>query len=158
MKRDSAHQSYLHTGDAVFGIALLLAVLLSLLLPLSFPETLSRVLLYISGGGLFLVGLRLIFLSLKSLGRKGQPSAPGIPTTKLVTTGAFSFSRNPSYLGSVLAYAGLGLVFNSPWFLILLLPTIAAVHFVLIVPEESYLEDKFGEEYRSYKRSVRRWI
>ncbi|NIS80509.1 MAG: DUF1295 domain-containing protein [Anaerolineales bacterium] len=158
MPRDAAHKSLYQTSDAVYGIAFLFASLLSFLLPLSFPETLPKFLFYVSGGGVFLIGLSLVFLSRSSLRREGQPSEPGIPTTKLVTNGVFSVSRNPSYLGLALVFVGLGLVFRSLWFLIVLLPTIVAVHIVLIVPEERYLEEKFGEEYRRYKLSVRRWI
>ena len=117
----------------------------------------TKILLYIVGGGLVLIGLRFVFLSRSILRREYQPSKPGIPTTKLVTDGVFSVSRNPSYLGLALAFAGLGLLLILPWMLIVLFPTIVVIHFVLILPEERYLEGKFGEEFRLYKQSVRRW-
>ena len=31
-------------------------------------------------------------------------------------------------------------------------------HYGAILPEERYLEGKFGDEYASFKASVRRWI
>lgn len=158
MSEDAAHHSLWQTSDAIFGAAFLLALVLSFLFPLSYPVGFPKILLYVVGGGLVLIGLRFVFLSRSILRREYQPSKPGIPTTKLVTDGVFSVSRNPSYLGLVIAFAGLGLLLSLPWMLIVLFPTIVVIHFVLILPEERYLEGKFGEEFRRYMQSVRRWI
>ena len=53
---------------------------------------------------------------------------------------------------------GLALVFNLPWVIVLLLPALVACHYILIAPEEQYLIDKFGEEYRLYSQKVARWL
>ncbi len=53
---------------------------------------------------------------------------------------------------------GLALALNLPWAIVLLLPALVACHYILIVPEERYLTEKFGEEYRSYAEKVGRWI
>ena len=158
MPEDAAHHSLWQTSDATFGAAFLLASVLSFLFPLAYPVGLPKILLYVVGGGLVLIGLRFVFLSRSILSQEYQPSKPGIPTTKLVTDGVFSVSRNPSYLGLVIAFAGLGLLLSLPWMLIVLFPTIVVIHFVLILPEERYLDGKFGEEFRRYMQSVRRWI
>ncbi len=158
MSEDAAHHSLWQTSDAIFGVCLLFTLFLSFLFPLSFPATLPKILLYVVGGGLVLVGLRFVLRSRSSLRREDQPSQPGIPTTRLVTNEVFSVSRNPSYLGLVIAFAGLGLLLSLPWMLIVLFPTVVGIHYLLILPEERYLEVKFGEEYRQYRQSVRRWI
>ena len=62
------------------------------------------------------------------------------------------------YLGAVCFLVGVALAVNLPWVLILLLPGIAACHYVLIAPEERYLSARFGEEYRAYAAAVHRWI
>ena len=83
---------------------------------------------------------------------------PRKPTTAIITTGPFRFSRNPSYLVLTLLCVGIGIAAGSIWILGLLIPAIVVMHYGVIVREERYLENKFGEEYLRYKRSVRRWL
>jgi protein-S-isoprenylcysteine O-methyltransferase Ste14 len=80
------------------------------------------------------------------------------PTTAIVFTGPYRFTRNPMYLGLALLQAGLAMVTNSLWPLLTLAPVIVAVRRLVIDREERYLEAKFGEEYRAYKARVRRWV
>jgi protein-S-isoprenylcysteine O-methyltransferase Ste14 len=47
---------------------------------------------------------------------------------------------------------------NEAWIIVTLLPAIAVMSFVVIPREERYLEARFGEEYKTYKASVRRWL
>jgi protein-S-isoprenylcysteine O-methyltransferase Ste14 len=104
------------------------------------------------------LGLTFIVLARRELARQGQPTDPGLATSKLVTTGVFSVSRNPLYLGGICLLAGIALVFNLPWSLVLLIPAIVACHYLLIAPEERYLTAKFDREYAQYAASVRRWF
>jgi protein-S-isoprenylcysteine O-methyltransferase Ste14 len=80
------------------------------------------------------------------------------PTTALITGGPYRLSRNPIYLGASLAFAGTGLVTNSGWLLGLLLPFLLLIRYGVIAREEAYLERKFGQAYRCYKASTRRWL
>ncbi len=57
-----------------------------------------------------------------------------------------------------MVFLGLGMLLNSLWLLILMIPAVIAAHFILIFPEEGYLEIQFGEEYQRYARLVRRWL
>lgn len=90
--------------------------------------------------------------------RSGQSEIPWTPTTELVERGPYRLTRNPMYLQMVLGCLGVAVIFWNAWILILI-PICAGVldHFA-IKPEEAYLEDKFGESYRAYKRRVRRWL
>lgn len=80
------------------------------------------------------------------------------PTTAIITTGAYRFSRNPIYLAMTLLIAGIAIALDGVWVLVMLAPTLVVMHYGVIAREERYLEAKFGEEYLDYKRSVRRWI
>lgn len=58
----------------------------------------------------------------------------------------------------MLIYVGLALALNALWPLVLLPLLIWIVQIGVIAREEAYLERKFGEQYRRYQRSVRRWL
>lgn len=72
--------------------------------------------------------------------------------------GPYRFSRNPDYLGQALVVAGLGLVLGNGWVLLALVPALLLVRYGVIAREERYLERKFGEDYRCFRRRVRRWL
>ncbi len=96
--------------------------------------------------------------ALMAFRRAGTRAEPWRPTTALVTTGPYRFSRNPMYVGFTLLYLGIGFLTNSLWPLLLLPLVLVVMHFGVIVREEAYLERLFGEEYRAYRRRVRRWL
>jgi protein-S-isoprenylcysteine O-methyltransferase Ste14 len=94
------------------------------------------------------------------LGIKRAGSAVNVyrPTTALVTTGAFRFSRNPVYFGLTAAYLGIALRARSIPALALLPIALALTDRLVVDPEERYLERRFGDEYRAYRDAVPRWF
>ncbi len=76
----------------------------------------------------------------------------------LVTTSVFRLSRNPMYTGFAVAYLGGALLLGSWWPLIALPAVLVAVRRLVIDREERYLASRFGEQYRSYRARVRRWL
>jgi protein-S-isoprenylcysteine O-methyltransferase Ste14 len=58
----------------------------------------------------------------------------------------------------VLLCAGIALLVDSLWLLVLALSLAGVLQKGVIEPEEAYLERHFGEEYLRYKAKVRRWI
>jgi protein-S-isoprenylcysteine O-methyltransferase Ste14 len=62
------------------------------------------------------------------------------------------------YLGLSAIQPGLGIALGNLWILVLLVPVVLQIHFSAILPEERYLERRFGDEYLRFKESVRRWI
>ena len=90
--------------------------------------------------------------------KSGQSENPWKPTTQVIQRGPFGITRNPMYLQMVLVCLGFAVALANLW--ILLLTPICAwmLQRLAIVPEEEYLEGKFGDAYREYKRKVRRWI
>ena len=110
--------------------------------------------------GLALVGLGLLVFvpSVWHFRKAGTNLQTRQPTTAIVTAGPFRFSRNPIYLALALIYAGIGVAANALWAVLLLVPLMLVIRYGVVAREERYLEHKFGEAYRRYKASVRRWI
>ncbi len=155
---DTAHKSWWQIFELVFGIPFLIAIALQWSAPLSLPPAFLTPVFMVASGVLVVAGLAIVVLARRELARYLQSTDPGHATTSLVTTGVFSFSRNPLYLGGVLVLVGIGFAFNLPWVLLLLLPSLVACQYLLIAPEETYLAAKFGQDYAAYAASVRRWF
>jgi protein-S-isoprenylcysteine O-methyltransferase Ste14 len=83
---------------------------------------------------------------------------PHQPTTALVTSGVFRYTRNPIYLSFTLLYAGIATLINSLSTALLLPVVVLIMRRGVIAREERYLERKFGAEYAEYKARVRRWL
>jgi protein-S-isoprenylcysteine O-methyltransferase Ste14 len=90
--------------------------------------------------------------------RAGTHPEPWRPTTTIVTQGAYRFTRNPMYLGMALLYAAVAVAADSVVALILIVPLLVVIRYGVIAREERYLIAKFGDEYRRYRASVRRWF
>ena len=88
----------------------------------------------------------------------GTPVPGNLPTTTIVRTGPYRFSRNPIYLAFSLLQLGLSFWVNSVGLLFTLVPAVALMSLVVIPREERYLEARFPAEYLPYKASVRRWL
>lgn len=80
------------------------------------------------------------------------------PTTHIVTTGPYRFTRNPIYLSMTLLVVSIAVWWNELWILVTLMPVLFIIQHGVIKREEAYLTKKFGEEYLNYKSRVRRWI
>ena len=126
-------------------------------LDLGFPPPVP--LNYIIGGGIIVAAiLGLGWRSVSLMRGTGQSENPYKPTTQIVTQGPYRFTRNPMYLQMVLVCIGFAIILWNVWILLLSPVCALALTWLAILPEEKYLERKFGEEYLSYKRKVRRWI
>jgi protein-S-isoprenylcysteine O-methyltransferase Ste14 len=110
------------------------------------------------GGTLVLAAVVLFVLSIRALQAAGTPVPGDRPTTAVVRTGPYRFSRNPIYLGFSLLQLGIAGMVNSLWLLVTLVPAVALMSLVVIPREERYLEARFPGEYRPYKAAVRRWL
>jgi protein-S-isoprenylcysteine O-methyltransferase Ste14 len=158
MSNDAAHKGWWQIFEVVLGIPFMVAIALQFVAPIPLPRCFLTPILIPGGLLLIIVGVSLAVLARREFARYHQPTDPGHPTSRIISTGVFSISRNPLYLGGIFILAGISLAFNLPWVLILLIPSIAACHYVLVAPEESYLAARFGEEYRLYTARVHRWI
>jgi protein-S-isoprenylcysteine O-methyltransferase Ste14 len=104
------------------------------------------------------VGIAMVASGRRAMVRHGTNVNPTQPTTTIVETGLFRFTRNPLYLGLTLLYIGLSLLLNTWWSLFLLVPVWLVMHFAVVRREEAYLERKFGQSYLAYRERVRRYF
>ena len=139
----------------LYVAGLLAGLGLELAFPIDGPSTAIRVAGAVAG-----IGLWLVFdgVAMRSFRAAGTSMIPFNPSTSLVTDGVYRVTRNPMYVGMACFYIGLALALSLIWALILLPVVILAVDRLIIAREEPYLERLFGESYREYKRTTRRWI
>ena len=110
------------------------------------------------GSSLLGGALLIITFAFRNMKQAGTNINPTQPTTALVTTGPYLFSRNPLYLGLTMLYVGIALLGNLFWSILLLPIVVRIVNQGVIAREERYLENKFGEQYKEYKGRVPRWF
>jgi protein-S-isoprenylcysteine O-methyltransferase Ste14 len=113
---------------------------------------------YAAGTAAIALGLALGFAAIHQFRRHKTSIKPHEPSTALITAGPYRYTRNPIYLALALLYAGISIAADSPWTLALLVPLLIVMHYGVITREERYLERKFGDAYRRYRSSVRRWL
>lgn len=110
------------------------------------------------GSALVVAAAMLFSYSVRKFRAAGTPVPGNRPTTAIVRTGPYRFSRNPIYVAFCLLQLGIAAWINSLWLIATLMVAIALMTTVVIPREEWYLERKFGTEYLDYKARVRRWI
>ena len=140
----------------VFALAVIVGVLLDrrvVTLPAG-PDELLRPLAWAA----LICGFLLIGSALVLFHRTGQNPEPWKSTPEVIFTGPYRISRNPMYVGMALLQLAAGLWMANGWVLLLVPLSLYGVYRIAVRPEEIYLERKFGETYREYKASVRRWL
>jgi protein-S-isoprenylcysteine O-methyltransferase Ste14 len=105
------------------------------------------------GGGVLLAGW-----FLQTMRDADAPIRTDRPVPRLTTEGPFRYSRNPGYLSLAMIYAGIAVLRNTLWAILLLPLVLYVIQREVIGREERYLERTFGEEYLAYKARVRRWV
>lgn len=104
------------------------------------------------GLALGLIGLAGVIVARYTLGRSFSIAAKA---RALVTTGIYSRIRNPIYVSGVIFVIGLVLMVGRP-ILLAILVVVIPMQIVRARREARVLEEKFGEEYREYRR--RTWF
>ena len=139
----------------IYLLPLILGLLLDRRLHLPFlPRRVGRIIGWALIGGA--LGLNMWFL--RTIRDAEVPIRTDKPVPGLTTEGPFRYSRNPSYIALTMIYAGIAVLRNSLWAILLLPAVLLVIQREVIEREERYLERTFGEEYLDYKASVRRWV
>jgi protein-S-isoprenylcysteine O-methyltransferase Ste14 len=135
------------------------AVLVGIWLERLWPVPIPRTPLVIAVGMALTGGwLALAVPSILRFWRSNTSIIPVRPAQALVVSGYYRFSRNPMYVSLALLTAAFGCFLGTWWPIVLLIPTLVLVQVLVIIPEERYLERRFGADYVAYTRRVRRWI
>ena len=90
--------------------------------------------------------------------RAGTTIRPDRPASILLSAGPYRFTRNPMYVSLALLYAGIAIMWQSLWAMVLLPLVLLYIDRRVIRAEEAFLERKFGPSYTGYRAHVRRWI
>ena len=139
-----------------WGLAVVAGFALDRLAPLPFlPADLPGGWL---GAMVFLLALGLFAWAIATMTGAGSNVPTSRPTTTIVETGPYRFTRNPIYLGMFLGLIGLSIASDNLWLLMVLAPFALVIRYGVVAREEAYLDRKFGDVYRGYRSRVRRWL
>lgn len=105
-----------------------------------------------------ILGFALDFYSLFTLRKHFTTVMPTKSASNLVTSGPFSISCNPIYLGNTIITFGLTLLFQSFWYLLFGLVAAVITNEIVIKREEHHLLEMFGDKWENYTHRVRRWL
>ena len=146
----------------IFVGSILLGFVLGVVAPIS-SDWLSASLARLVGIPILVIALILVVLTFREFRKVGtgfdyDRTRSEETVTALITGGPFRYSRNPMYLSAALLQLGFGIWLINVWNVLLLLPTILLINALSILPEERFLEQRFGESYGEYRRRVRRWL
>jgi len=112
----------------------------------------------VAGGGLFALGAAIAGWGWLTFRAARTTTVPGRASSRLVTWGPYRFSRNPMYVGLILAYLGEAGILRQVWPVFLLALTAAYVNWIVIPVEEAKLAEVFGQEYELYRGRIHRWL
>ena len=137
----------------VLDIAVLAVIALSVLLGVfkGFIREVFAIIGVIAGVGLAVWAARLF-------AHAGTGVKPFTPSTTVVQTGPYQFTRNPMYLGMMIVLAGAFVLFGSLSPILVIAVFFWWIHHRFVLPEEDHMEHALGQAFLDYKESVRRWL
>ena len=112
----------------------------------------------LAGGALVALGLAIGIWAVLHFRRAATSVRPDRPTSAILSTGPYRYSRNPIYAAMFVVVAGLAVALDSLWQFAALAALFVVLRWGVVAREEAYLTRKFGAVYLDYARRVRRWI
>lgn len=109
------------------------------------------------GWGLLILSLGIVWVAQTQMANSWRIGIDESHKAELVTHGLFSVSRNPIFLGIMIANLGLFLVIPNAFTLVIISLSTLSIN-TQIRLEEEFLKQEFGKEYESYFQKVRRWL
>ena len=106
-----------------------------------------------------LLGVTLLLSTVREFYVAGRGTlAPWSPPDELVTTGLYSYSRNPMYVAVVLVLLGWSALFHSSALLVYAAAVAAAFHLRVVFGEEPWLAQTHRSSWLRYSAQVPRWF
>lgn len=110
------------------------------------------------GGALIAIGIFLMFAAVFAMWRHRTTVIPHRVPSAIVTTGIYSFTRNPIYLGDVFTLVGFAILCGSPLGVLLVPIFMIVIERRFIREEETWLRTKFGLEFATWAKATGRWL
>ncbi len=153
-KRNEDSPKVIAHPPIIFAAGFLIGLLLNNVANLSFGlgDAIKLGWIFIVGG----VGIAGWAAWVMSAAGTGIPT--NVPATELVVKGPFLRTRNPIYIGLTLAYLGLASLMDAPLALLMMPVILMVMHAGVVLREEAYLEQKFGEAYTDYCAKTKRYF
>ena len=110
------------------------------------------------GVGIAAVGVVVFITAVITMRDSWRAGVSKSEKTELVTSGIFSISRNPAFLGFDLVYLGILLMFFNWVLFVVSIFAALMFHLQIVNVEEDFLLETFGEEYLKYRKTVCRYL
>ena len=118
----------------------------------------AHIVLQFTGVVITMFGVLAFIVSVTQMKENWRAGVQKEEKTNLVTTGIYSISRNPAFLGFDLMYIGILFSFFN-WFLCFATGfAVVFFHLQIVNVEEDFLIKAFGNEYLQYKSKVCRYL
>ena len=111
-----------------------------------------------TGHAISLIGVVVLVFAYGAMALHRTTINPRQHTRTIVTNGIYRLSRNPIYIGWFLLLTGQAIRNLNLGQLIVAIVMLVTLHFAVVLKEEQYLENAFGDQYKNYKQKVRRWL
>lgn len=131
----------------------LLLICLAFFKPLTVPPWLLPLGLIVSAAGEM---LRIVAVGWSQGGTSGRESY--LRADSLNTRGIYSITRNPLYIGNMMIFFGLTLLFGNVWVTLIMVLFLMLQYQLIVAAEETYLLDKYGARYGQYRQKVPRFL
>ena len=105
-----------------------------------------------------ILSLALFFSSFSMFNSYKENPTPQSNTKRLIKTGIFAYCRNPMYLAFISFHFSMFLTFENVAYFLCGIGLFIWINHNVIPIEESYLKEKFGDEYERYVQAVKKWI
>lgn len=142
----------------LFIASVAIAGMMERLAPLQFAAVLDGRALTVTVATLFGAAVALFTWSFRTFRAHATTVEPGAPPSALIVRGPYRWSRNPMYVGLLLVSLAFAILTSSLWFLAATTVLAAVLDRIVIPREETTLGAHFGDEFRTYRRKVRRWL